>query len=550
MATVGQNLQANIRFGGNIDPSWSKSTEGLKQGLNGISRSSAKLTTQQEKLAKKIKEGVLAGKDVSELQKHYEKLSRQIKRAADEQDDLNRALTRAERMDRWRGRAGAAGRRGLGMMGGIARWGSAGLIAGAAGALASPIALNQETAEQAGLARSYGVDIGTYKSWDGIGKQAGLNGENVGDLFEEYKNKVSDYMQDPTTGALHDALPVLGFKAGDLAGMNNQQQGEEVIKRLMNMKDEQRSAGLADAIFGGEGNKLLTFMRLSGKSYAELMDEQHRYNMVTQQGADGAVEGNMAFNNLWTVLTTGAQEIAGVIGGELSPKIREVSDDLAAWFKGGGIEKIKTTLMEDIYPAVASFIKGTILVGKVIYAVAEKLSWLVPSEGDSKKTVLKTLGQMGSVDMAREVAKKAGVQPWLEDQLKANPNLKDEMVKDYTSSQGLFGTDSDKWNAKVDSKFKQMGGSEGGDLSLSPDSLKAIMNPSHEPSLHDALQGTGGMAGRSSMQLNQDNKTTIEVYQQPGETPDALAQRIAEANKSQDMYNGHNILGDMAEGWG
>ncbi|MFB5745045.1 hypothetical protein ACE38U_09155 [Cedecea sp. S5-13] len=545
MATVGQNLQANIKFGGNIDPSWSKSVSGLKDGLKGVEKQSKTLTSQQEKLAKKIKEGVLAGKNVAEMRKQYDKLTRQIQRATNEQEGMNKALKRAERMDHWKGRGRAAAGKAGGMMGGLARWGSAGIIAGAAGALASPIALNQETAEQAGLARSYGVDIGTYKAWDGIGKQAGLNGENVGDLFEEYKNKVSDYMEDPTKGALHDALPALGFKAGDLAGMNNQQQGEEVIKRLMNMKDEQRSAGLADAIFGGEGNKLLTFMRLSGKSYKDLMDEQHRYNMVTQEGADGAVEGNMAFNNLWTVFTTGAQEIAGAIGGELSPKIREVSDDLAAWFKGGGINKVKTMLMEDIYPAIASFIKGVIYVGKVIYAVAEKLSWLLPDEKEIQDKKQKLLTQVAagnsSPEMIGAMAEDMDLGDWYKKTI--TPEKTRQLRAQWQLSKSTTGgtASAEEQQKLMDIVDPAAGGSGGFD---------ALLNQGKGPSLGDALEGTSGTGGRGTMQLNQDNKTTIEIYQQPGESQDALAQRIAETNRSQDMYNGHNIMGDMIEGWG
>ncbi|MEC9757951.1 hypothetical protein RCT91_00160 [Escherichia coli] len=43
MATVGDNLRANIRIGGTIDPSWKKSVDGLRHGLSGATYD-AKLT--------------------------------------------------------------------------------------------------------------------------------------------------------------------------------------------------------------------------------------------------------------------------------------------------------------------------------------------------------------------------------------------------------------------------------------------------------------------------------------------------------------------------
>ena len=69
MATVGDNLRANIRIGGTIDPSWKKSTEGLKRGLAGATQEVARLTRQQDVLKRKIQAGVLAGQDITDLRK-------------------------------------------------------------------------------------------------------------------------------------------------------------------------------------------------------------------------------------------------------------------------------------------------------------------------------------------------------------------------------------------------------------------------------------------------------------------------------------------------
>ncbi|MVY05047.1 hypothetical protein GQF59_29580, partial [Escherichia coli] len=86
MATVGDNLKANIRIGGTIDPSWRNSVEGLKKGLSGATREVARLTRQQDVLKRKIQAGVLAGQDITDLRKQYEKLGKKIHDATGEQD--------------------------------------------------------------------------------------------------------------------------------------------------------------------------------------------------------------------------------------------------------------------------------------------------------------------------------------------------------------------------------------------------------------------------------------------------------------------------------
>lgn len=60
---------------------------------------------------------------------------------------------------------------------------------------------------------------------------------------------------------------------------------------------------------------------------------------MTKAGADGAVQGHVALSNLRNVLSSSIDEISGQLGNELAPHIQQVTDDLAAWFKNGGLEK-------------------------------------------------------------------------------------------------------------------------------------------------------------------------------------------------------------------
>ncbi|STB72152.1 hypothetical protein [Citrobacter koseri] len=73
-----------------------------------------------------------------------------------------------------------------GMVGPGLAIGGGGVVASALGTLIAPAATNAETAQRANVAKSYGVDVTTFNAWDTLAKQYDMNGENIGDLFEEY----------------------------------------------------------------------------------------------------------------------------------------------------------------------------------------------------------------------------------------------------------------------------------------------------------------------------------------------------------------------------
>ncbi|EPA3198973.1 hypothetical protein ACQ26Q_005410, partial [Escherichia coli] len=60
----------------------------------------------------------------------------------------------------------------------------------------------------------------------------------------------------------------------------------------------------------------------------------------------------MALSNLRNVLSSSIDEISGQLGNELAPHIQQVTDDLAAWFKNGGLEKIRAFIRDDALPAL------------------------------------------------------------------------------------------------------------------------------------------------------------------------------------------------------
>ncbi|EEV9781339.1 TPA: hypothetical protein ACHGCI_004581 [Escherichia coli] len=527
MATVGDNLKANIRIGGTIDPSWKKSVDGLKHGLSGATQEVARLTRQQDVLKRKIQAGVLAGQDITDLRKQYEKLGKKIHDATGEQDKFNRKLARAERLARWKGWAGTVLKTGLGLSVGSGLT----LAAGASAVLNR----NSETAERAGIARSYGVDYETYAAWDSLGRQMGLNGENIGDLFEEYRNKVFDDDNGATDkGAIQEVFGKLGLKAGVMAGKSNQEQVEFLFDRLLQVENEQQAAGMADALFGGEANKILTWMRLSGKTYRELISEQKRYNLVTKAGADGAVQGHVALSNLRNVLSSSIDEISGQLGNELAPHIQQVTDDLAAWFKNGGLEKIRAFIRDDALPALIDMAAWMWKFGKVLAGITQKaIEWgLADDPRQDRREVLEYLAKMGSPELARAVAQKNGQGEWFDELLRQNPDLTKQVVQAYKDTRGYlpWNHDDKKFDAFLD---PLLGPKEEPDFKAIKEKSRTYIDGLHaaDPGQGNsdplsALQYTPGSVSQVEVKPTYQIRAEFNITQKPGEDAGQLADRV------------------------
>ncbi|EFO1599873.1 hypothetical protein DWS26_24130 [Escherichia coli] len=550
MATVGDNLKANIRIGGTIDPSWKKSVDGLKHGLSGATQEVARLTRQQDVLKRKIQAGVLAGQDITELRKQYEKLGKKIHDATGEQDKFNRKLARAERLERWKGRAGTALKTGFGLSVGSGLTLAAGTTA--------VLNRNTETAERAGIARSYGVDYETYAAWDSLARLMGLNGENIGDLFEEYRNKVFDDDNGATDkGAIQEVFGKLGLKAGVMAGKSNQEQVEFLFDRLLQVENEQVAAGMADALFGGEANKILTWMRLSGKTYRELISEQKRYNLVTKAGADGAVQGHMALSNLSNVLSSSIDEISGQLGKELAPHIQQVTDDLAAWFKYGGLEKIRAFIRDDALPALIDIAAWMWKFGKVLAGITQKaIEWgLADDPREDRREVLEYLAKMGSPELARAVAQKNGQGEWFDELIRQNPDLTKQVVQAYKDTRGYFpwNHDDKKFDAFLD---PLLGPKEEPDFKAIKeksrtyiDGLPAAGQGQENPDRLSALQYTPGSISQVEVKPTYQIRAEFNITQKSGEDAGQLADRVTK-NLGDINFGQRSRMTDGYESWG
>ncbi|MCW6026331.1 hypothetical protein K1Y37_27075 [Serratia marcescens] len=416
-----------------------------------------------------------------------------------------------------------------------------GALAAAAGAILSPVNMNAGTAEAVGKAKTYGVGIETYNAWDSFGKQMGLNGENFGDLLEELKNKAGEYKATGEQSSLNDAFKMLKFGAGDFAGLTNEQQFEKIMERALTHKDEQEAASAVDMLMGGEANKILTYMRLTGKSYKEMMDQQKRYNLVTKEGADGAIRGNIAFSNLRSVWGSAVEEIAGKLGGSLAPKVTQLADELSAWFKNGGIEIISTTIRNKWIPNLVEFANGIMTVTKLFLAIARRLSWLLPNEQSDKKAIVRSLGS-GDIAGARDFAQSHGLGSWLESIL-ADPEKQKTLQGIYrdtqysVTSERVFSPD-EYWDKADDRMLAAIGETDKGDDPL--DGAFAFLS---------SLTNQGAAGDKPTMTDNRRQEVNMTVIAQPGQDAQAVADSAVSSLKNMDVFNGNNAMYDPAEAW-
>ncbi|MGZ0723528.1 hypothetical protein ACXNAM_22725 [Kluyvera cryocrescens] len=560
MAGASQNLKAVITFGGNIDSSWNRSAGSLQKSLKDVGKQSEKLTKDQTKLAAEIKRAKIAGESLGDLKRRYTDVSREIRKTENEQQKLNAQMQKAQRMAAFKGAGKGLFRRGLGIAGQLGGMmspglaiGGGGMIATAMGSLIAPVATNAETARQTGVARSYGVDVGTFNAWDTLAKQYDMNGENIGDLFEEYLHKAGEYKQNGKQGSLQDAFETLGFKAGDFAGLSNMAQFDKIVERALSLKDDSKSSFALDSLFGGEASKLLMLIKQSGRSYRDLMDEQRRYNMVTKEGANGAVEGNRAITNLRTVMSSAIAEISGQLGNELAPDIRRLTDDLAEWFKGGGISKVVNFLRNELYPGVLTFGQGVVFVGKIVYALAKKLSWMLPDERGEQKDVLKSLAMTGSVDIARMTARRNGQGDWFDQQLQQHPDLPDRVKQSYTTTRGYFSDDNEAFDKSLNeyltpetggfdwtSAFKNnmQGSSEG-----------SSATGGYWDSLLQRLDATDKQTEQRQVTDNRKFDYHFEINAAPGQSEQSVADAVVGVTKTSPAFTGNNSMFDGGDIW-
>ncbi|MEF1312036.1 phage tail protein [Vibrio mytili] len=351
---VSQNLKTVVTLGGTVDGSFGKIGSAFNESMGKATKTVKGLEREQSKLTKEIKKSKLAGADVSLLTRRYKQLG----------DELDDARSKAEAFDEasnLRDRIKGIGQAGIAAVGGI--WATTTAITGLM------TVTNDSTATMVGMAKSYDMSIDRFKAWNGVAQQAGLDGEHVGDMIEELRNKFGEFKALGEQSSVSDVFGALGINESMMEGMAAAEQFEFIMKRLEGVADKDQAASLADMLFGGEGNKVTTYIRNTGKSLNELLDEQRQFNLLTDEGASGAVAYGLSFKNLKSVVSSAWQEISGIVGGEMAGDIQNLGETVSKYVRENK-EEVVGTLKGLVYGA-KDFAVAAWNVGSVVNRVVQ-----------------------------------------------------------------------------------------------------------------------------------------------------------------------------------
>ncbi|WP_419779814.1 hypothetical protein [Maridesulfovibrio sp.] len=289
---------------------------------------------------------------------------------AGEQKRLTKELDKSRRAYKKMSAAVDAGGKMKAQVGSLARTGAVvggAVIAGAAAVGTAVTMTNQVTGEQVKLARALGVSAEGFQAWGGIAKEAGFEVDTVGDLIEEMNNKLGESAGLEEITPVKESLQMLGLSFQELQNLAPEEQFKAIAKAIKAMPDQQAAVSAADILMGGEANKFFGYLRSRKEGVDEILAQQKRLNVLSEEGRKGAADYNTAFSQMTTVVGSVAAEVSGLIGGALAPLVTEYAPKIADYVRSHKADLMGVgDTVRDMIPAVMDFGKGLYKVGSMV----------------------------------------------------------------------------------------------------------------------------------------------------------------------------------------
>lgn len=192
--------------------------------------------------------------------------------------------------------------------------------------------VNSQTAEHMRLAKSLNVSGEAFSAWGGLAKEAGFEADAVGDLMEEMTNKLGESKGLGEITPVTESLQMLGLAFEDLENLSPEQQFQTIASAIKNMDDAQAAQSAADILMGGEANKFFGYLRTRKEGVNELLDQQKKLNLMSDEGREGALKYSQSVGRLGGVVSSAAGEFSGLVGGVLAPYIEGLAPKIGAMF--------------------------------------------------------------------------------------------------------------------------------------------------------------------------------------------------------------------------
>ena len=236
---------------------------------------------------------------------------------------IRRFSERAERRIRAISEATQALTRGMANVGKGAAFGAAGLTTGIT-------LVNNATNRVETMAEAMGVNADTIRSVGFATKSLGLDLDSVTDLVEEMNNKLGESAGIEELTPVTESLHILGLEYENLRDLSPDEQFRAIADAALKMEDGAKAAAAADILLGGEANKIISTMRLQGKSMAEIEARFKEVNFLTEEGKTGARAWGASMGFTTTLVETLGQQVSGLAGTALAPMLDLLNETAVA----------------------------------------------------------------------------------------------------------------------------------------------------------------------------------------------------------------------------
>ncbi|AUR98028.1 TMhelix containing protein [Vibrio phage 1.246.O._10N.261.54.E10] len=187
-------------------------------------------------------------------------------------------------------------------------------------------AVNQMKLESDNMTRAMGANIETVEAITSGIKGIGLTAENVTDLYEEMNNKLGESAGIEEITAVTESLGILGLEFRNIQKLSPDEQFKAITDAALKMEDATQAAAAADILMGGEANKIISTLRLQGKSMEDITKNYQMMNFRTDQSRKGAEDMAKAQSTTAKIIGSLTQEVSGLIGKALAPMITKFNE--------------------------------------------------------------------------------------------------------------------------------------------------------------------------------------------------------------------------------
>ncbi|AUR87357.1 TMhelix containing protein [Vibrio phage 1.100.O._10N.261.45.C3] len=187
-------------------------------------------------------------------------------------------------------------------------------------------AVNQMKLESDNMTRAMGGNIETAEAVTSAIKSIGLGAENVTDLYEEMNNKLGESAGIEEITAVTESLGILGLQFETIKKLSPDDQFKAITDAALKMEDATQAAAAADILMGGEANKIISTLRLQGKSMEDITKNYQMMNFRTDQSRRGAEAMAKAQSTTAKIIGSLTQEVSGLIGKALAPMITKFNE--------------------------------------------------------------------------------------------------------------------------------------------------------------------------------------------------------------------------------